>query len=451
LAQSAQPVSPVAANVVEAFGTLAQQRGLSLTLVTDDSLWTCMPAEALERVLMNLLSNAVKFTGDGGVIRLEIEAGEGDSQLRMRVSDTGMGIPTDRLTSVFERFQRVDVHAEGIPGSGIGLALVHELVTAYDGSIEVDSGHGTGTVFTVLLPRFHPSAGLRVQHEAPRSEALQLEVDALEQPAADADSGLGDDHDERPSVLVIEDNRDMRDYLAQLLGGEFQVLPAATGEAGLELADREIPDLVICDLTLPGRDGFDVVRTLRGNTATSHIPIIMLTARSDHESRLRGLREQVDDFLVKPFNDEELLLRVGNLLAIRDILRARFGGAMMTGGVVSVALKGPEGGFLDKLTGVLETHHANEGFSIVAMAADMAMSERQLQRKLKAITDQSPALYLRLFRLRRSLLLLAEGRRISDVSDAVGFSSPAYFASCFRAQFNCTPSEYQVEPSRIQA
>ena len=252
----------------------------------------------------------------------------------------------------------------------------------------------------------------------------------------------------RTRLLVAEDNADMRSYLCQLLSAEYRVTGADSGEAGLQAAEEQIPDLVVCDLMLPGMDGFEVVHKLRGDEKTSHIPIIMLTARSDRESRLEGLRERVDDYLIKPFNDEELVLRIANLLAIRDILRARFGGALIAGEEARDLLREPERRFLEKLQGVLETHYAQEAFSISSMASEMAMSERQLQRKLRAVTDQTPALYLRLFRLHRSLKLLADGRRVSEVAYDVGFSSPAYFASCFRAQFGCTPREYQAEPSR---
>ena len=450
LEKAPQPVAPVGISVVEAFRELTRKRGVSLSLVADESLWTEMPAEALERVLMNLLSNAVKYTDSEGSIKVKIEPEESGEFVLVRVSDTGTGIPTERQHEIFERFRRVDSHGERIPGSGIGLALVQELVEAYDGAVAVQSVPGQGSEFIVSIPRLEPPAGLRVTHNAPVSEALQLEIDSLEKPDIEESSESLDGNTDQPQVLVIEDNQDMRSYLSQLLSAEYRVANADSGEAGLQAAEEQVPDLVICDLMLPGVDGFEVVHELRANEKTSHIPIIMLTARSDHESRLEGLRERVDDYLIKPFNDEELILRVANLLAIRDILRARFGGALVAGEEPRDSLREPERRFLEKLQGVLETHYSNEEFSITSMASDMAMSERQLQRKLKAITDQTPALYLRLFRLRRSLKLLADGRRVSDVSYDVGFSSPAYFANCFRAQFGCTPREYQAEPSRGQ-
>jgi AraC-like DNA-binding protein len=171
---------------------------------------------------------------------------------------------------------------------------------------------------------------------------------------------------------------------------------------------------------------------------------VPLTARSDEDSKLEGLRGQVDDFLAKPFNDEELMLRVANLLAIRDILKARYSGQLHSGGDPRSGLSEPERRFMERLETVLEEHHAEQEFTIEQMASGLAMSVRQLQRKLKALTDQQPGHYLRMYRLNRSLALLLDGKRIGDAAYSVGFGSPAHFASCFRAQYGCTPSEYQA-------
>ena len=194
---------------------------------------------------------------------------------------------------------------------------------------------------------------------------------------------------------------------------------------------------------LPNMDGFEASRILKSNEATSHIPIVMLTGRGDHDSRLQGLREHVDDYLTKPFDDEELLLRINNLLSLRDTLKQRYSRQLFDGSITNGNLNPKEQEFLDKIQAVLEEHHGDHDFRVEQLAAAMAMSGRQLQRKLKALVDHSPAEYLRNFRLEMARKKLREGTQVGLVADAVGFSSQAYFASCFKAEFGLTPSEFQ--------
>lgn len=296
---------------------------------------------------------------------------------------------------------------------------------------------------TVLLPRHEVKAGVQLKSDLVSSEALRLEIDTLEQPEAvikDDESGKDTD---KPQLLVIEDNRDMQAYLYQMLSGQYEVELAGDGETGLTLALEQVPDIVICDVMLPKKNGYQVAHSLKADEGTSHIPIIMLTARSDEDSRLEGLREHVDDFLTKPFNDEELMLRVANLLAVRDILKARYSGQLHSGEDPKSDLREPERHFLERLELTLEKNFTDQDYTIAQMADGLALSVRQLQRKLKALTDQQPGHYLRLYRLRQSQPLLQMGKRIGDVSYSVGFGSPAHFASCFRAQYECTPTEYQ--------
>jgi DNA-binding response OmpR family regulator len=243
----------------------------------------------------------------------------------------------------------------------------------------------------------------------------------------------------------------MQYYLHQLLSDSYRVELTGDGESGLERAREEIPDLVICDVMLPQRDGYQIAHELKSDERTSHIPVIMLTARSDEDSRLEGLREHVDDFLTKPFNDEELMLRIANLLAIRDILKARYSGRLNIGEDPRVQLSEPEQRFLERLEKVMDANFTHQDFSIEDMAAALALSPRQLQRKLKALTDQQPTHYLRLYRLKRSLELLRKGKLIGDVAYSVGFGSPAHFSSCFRAQYGCTPTEYQKGTESAQS
>jgi signal transduction histidine kinase/CheY-like chemotaxis protein/AraC-like DNA-binding protein len=441
------PIADVIETVTDAFRPLSNEQGISLTMALDRNLWSELPPEALERILMNLLSNALKFTREGGHVAVEVGA-VGAEQWRLKVTDTGSGIASDELDRVFERFERARGEGRGVPGSGIGLALVKELVEAYDGQITLDSEVGEGTAVTVTLPRHIPREGLTIKRDGAPSDALVREVELLRH----AENGEFSDEVEgvdRPQVLVVEDNADMRAYIQQILSADHQVLLAHDGDEGLAMAREQVPDLVLSDVMMPGLSGIELAGELRKDMSTSHIPIVLLTARSDDASRLEGLREQVDDYLVKPFNAEELRLRVTNLLAIREILRARYGSELSAGKDPRKTLSAPERKFMERLSGVLEAHHGQQGFGVHEFAAEMAMSERQLQRKLKAVTGQSPGQYLRLFRLERALPLLRDGMAVGEVALTVGFTSPAHFSSCFRAQYGCTPTEYEQDSGRL--
>lgn len=451
---SPQPLKPIVEMVCDAFRSHAHDKGITLSVMTDAKLWVDCAPEAIERILMNLVSNALKFTPSGGRVNVVLREHEGlDSspgEVELQVFDTGKGIPRDQQEKIFERFKRADGIGENIPGSGIGLALVRELVETHHGRITLESEPGKGTVVTVLLPVYEVPPGVELVSDSIASEALRLEVETLEQPQELYSADSDETGSEKPRLLVIEDNRDMQYYLQQLLSSLYTVELAGDGESGLAHAQAEIPDLIICDLMLPKQSGYEVSHELKSDDRTSHIPIIILTARSDEDSRLEGLREHVDDFLTKPFNDEELMLRIANLLAIRDILKARYSGQLNSGRDPRPNLSEPERRFLDRLESVLDANYHNQEFSVTDMATAMALSVRQLQRKLKALTDQHPGHYLRIYRMNRALDLLKQGKLVGDTAYTVGFGSPAHFSSCFRAQYGCTPTEYQNELAGFQ-
>jgi CheY-like chemotaxis protein len=248
---------------------------------------------------------------------------------------------------------------------------------------------------------------------------------------------------DRDLVLVVEDNADMRAYIVALLAREYECLEAENGDEAVALAFEHVPDLVLCDIVLPGRDGFEVSHALKEDQRTSHVPIILLTARHDRDSRLHGWEEKVDGYLTKPFDDDELMLRVANLLDVREILKNRFASRFFENAVESNGMNPRDRVFMARLESVLEEGYGSESFGVERIAAGMFMSVRQVQRKLKALTGQTPSALLRAFRLRRARELLRTGLAVSQVSDATGFSSPAYFSTCFKAQFGVPPGEYQ--------
>jgi len=245
------------------------------------------------------------------------------------------------------------------------------------------------------------------------------------------------------TLLIVEDNLQMQEYMVSLLSESYFCQVAGDGVEGLAIALESMPDLVLCDVMLPRMDGFEVSKAIKLNEITSHIPIVMLTGRGDHDSRIKGLKEHVDDYLTKPFDDEELSLRIENLLSARDAVRRRYSRQLFDGEFVDEDLDEREQKFLDKLQAVLEQNFADSELRIDQLSSAMAMSDRQLQRKLKALVDHSPAEYLRNFRLTVATQKLKSGTQVGIVAEEVGFSSQAYFASCFKAHYGATPSEFQ--------
>ena len=446
LTQSMQPLTSMARMITESFQATAEEKDLKLSMEPGDELWVNCSADALEKILLNLLSNAIKYTPAGGRITVNTALNEND-RVALSVNDTGVGIAEKDQQAIFERFHRIDDSAEAVPGAGIGLALVKELAEAHDGKIHLHSRTGEGTRIVVTLPRskFTPVAE-EISRVAVNDEAIALEIESLKRPS---DAGLrqapDQGIDDRPRILVVEDNVDMQNYLVELLSEDYHCDVAGDGQQAVETAFEYIPDLVLCDVLLPKMDGFQVSHALRNDERTSHIPIIMLTARSDRDSRLEGWKEHVDAYLTKPFDDEELKLRISNLLEIRDILKSRFSSQFFEETKSGHSLIKGENGFIEKLECVLEQHHVDPEFGLVQMASEVFMSPRQLQRKLKAIAGHSPTEFLRSYRLRKARDLLRSGKQVALAADAVGFSTPNYFTNCFKAQFGHTPTEYQQQ------
>jgi DNA-binding response OmpR family regulator len=365
-----------------------------------------------------------------------------DNAAEIRVTNTGPGIPAEALPFVFDRFYQVEgTHSH--EGTGIGLALVKELVALHGGSVAVQSVPGERTTFTVRLPlgSDHLAPGQRVDAGGLPAPAPgdAREVDEARPAPAAPDSAAAD----RPVVLVVEDHPDLRAYIGGQLAPEYQVLEAEGGEKGWQLAEAHLPDLVVSDVMMPGGNGIALLERLRRSDKTSHIPVILLTARAGREHKLEGLATGADDYLTKPFDAAELQVRVRNLIRTRQLLRERFATrTLLEPGKVQLPSQGQT--FLQKLHQVLEAHLDDEQFGVEGLGDALGMSRSQIHRKLKAITNQSPGDLIRSYRLQRAAdLIRQDAANLSEIAWQTGFRTLSHFSRSFHEQYGCTPSEFR--------
>jgi signal transduction histidine kinase/ligand-binding sensor domain-containing protein/DNA-binding NarL/FixJ family response regulator len=424
------------------FERLVESKQISLTVNPFEDVNLTVLPDSLNKILINLLSNAFKYTLEQGAIQVDVSTVKG--QVGIAVSDSGIGIRQTDQQAIFERFNRATHdHGEAIAGAGIGLSLVKELIEANDGYIQLKSEPGVGSTFTIYLP---VSDETPTKHAAVLAQELELEVDSVSQNVT-LDT-IEEPHQQGlKTILVIDDNADMRNLLQSELQGDYQCLLADNGKVGLDLASEQMPDMVISDIMMPVMDGYELTEKLKANPVTSHIPVILLTAKGSTESRIKGLELLVDDYLAKPFNVQELRLRIRNILAIRDDLRQRFASAIDNSAppptLVDLGMNEVDQKFLDSVNEVLAEHYEDPEFNAKTMYRKLAISERQLHRKLTALFNLNFPELVRNFRLNKSITLLQQGHRVSSIYYSVGFSSHSYLTSCFKTKFGQTPKAYQ--------
>ena len=438
---------------VAAFGSAAERDDITLTATGAPAVVAVDPLH-LETVIYNLVSNALAFTPPGGTVRVHVEPRRSGAEIT--VTDTGVGIAPDDLPHLFDRFFQADTaRSRAGEGTGLGLALAREIVALHGGTIAAESTPGVGTTVRIWFPAGTPDAGAGdgavPEADAPASAPLasaRLAGDGL---AGDApvmqDPG---DADDRPLVLVVEDNADLRAYLRAILEPTYRVEEAPDGAAGIDCAVETVPDLVLSDVMMPGTDGFALLAALKGDVRTSHVPVVLLTARADAESRLAGLGAGADDYVSKPFSAAEVEARVANLVASRRALRERWSRGATPGAAPSVApadAPTQEVAFVDGLLAIVEARLADAAFGADSLAEALALSPRQLARKLRALTDQTPAALLRARRLARAAALLQGGMPVGEAADAAGFGSRSGFNVAFRETYGVTPSAFAADPS----
>ena len=444
------------------FDSLANSRNIRFTFEQEQaSFRTRFDWDKLEKIVTNLLSNAFKFTPEGQAVRMKVVY-DGAS-MTLLVEDTGIGIPAANLPKIFDRFYQrsARVPTRGLrphEGTGIGLTLVHELVKVLGGTIEVFSTEGVGTTFTVNLPlELVDEAGVPQGFGQSDTAFVAVLSEATPQPAMRVpnDPVLPADRVPSPSnaspenvLLIIDDNDDIRAYLRAVFGKEYQIVEAEDGQQGLERATELTPNLVICDLMMPRLDGFGFCQALKTQEATSHIPVVMLTAKATVQDRIEGFELGADEYLTKPFNADEIRVRVRNLLDKQERLRQYFGKQPVSAPIVSVAddttpVLSREAIFLQKARQMVDAHYADSNFGVDQLSAAMNLSPSQLLRKLKALTGLTAVEFLRQYRLERAATLLtSRAGTVSEIAYRVGFESLSYFTRTFQEQYGVLPSEY---------
>lgn len=418
------------------FNSLAAQRNMDYRVkVPNGMLWAAFDRDKLEKVVYNLLSNAFKFSEDGELVVLETSYA--NTELVIQVWDSGRGISKDKLPFIFDRFFQVDSSiTKDREGSGIGLSLSKDLVELMDGTITVSSEEGKGTYFTVQIPIERiktPQASVEVSIREEANEISKPET--FEWPKADSR--------DLPEILLIEDNDDMRQFIKKQLLNTYRVIEAKNGEQGLKMALAYLPELLITDLMMPKMDGIELCKKLKTNLETSHVPVIMLTARAGVENKIEGLETGADDYLTKPFEAKELVVRVKNLIDQRQRLREHYRNNAYTVHPEKITTTSLDRKFLEQVLDLLEKEHANANFGVPQMQRSLAMSKTQLQRKTKALTNESPGELLRNFRLKRAAQLLSQkADTVTQIAYQVGFNNLSYFAKCFKALYGVSPSSY---------
>ncbi len=434
--------------IASSFYSLAESRQIQYQIdIHPDGEDSCFDADKTEKIVNNLLSNALKFCEEGGHVYLELEyagsVNENHRQAEIKVRDTGKGIEQDQLDRIFDRFYQLsDGDTREVEGSGIGLALTRELVELMHGSIEVESTPGKGTTFTISFP---------VSEDSFSEQEIETMIEGV--PPVEVDMGDGAEPSMHPEngveiqgeelVLVVEDNPDLRSYIIEKFSKQYKVIEAENGEKGLRLAIEHIPDLVITDLMMPVMGGIEFCRKLKEHPVINHIPVIMLTAKADKDSRIEGLEAAADDYISKPFDTDLLFARVKNLINQRNELRKHFEKELILSNNEGRAAS-PQFTKLREIVKIIEANLDDADFEVESMASLLNMSRRGVFRKIRAVAGMTPHELIRIIRIKKAASLLRKGEmNVTEVMYQIGMRNLSSFALSFRKYYGINPGEYR--------
>jgi len=454
LKTSEENIIPLLKGLVLSFASLAERKKITLKFSSVlDEILVFVDRDKIEKIINNILSNAFKFTPEGGCINVNVKITNG--KVEISFSDSGIGISEERIDKIFDRFFQVDgSHTREQEGTGIGLALTKELVELHKGEIEVESEEGKGTSFTVrlLLGKDHlkPEEIIEEKVKEEKKAVIPIEKAELIPESRTKEEKIDVEtitETGKPTLLIVEDNVDVRNYIRGYLEKSFRISEAVDGKDGLDKSLKYMPDLIVSDVMMPKMDGFELCKKLKTDERTSHIPVILLTAKASGQDKIEGLEIGADDYLMKPFDAEELKARIKNLIEQRRKLRERFHREI---GIKpkDIATTSMDQQFLQKVINIVEKHISDPDLSIEDFSKEVGMSRIHLNRKLKALTDKTTSDFISTLRLKRAAILLQQkSTTVSEVAFDVGFNNLSYFARKFREQFGILPSEYTIQNS----
>jgi signal transduction histidine kinase/ligand-binding sensor domain-containing protein/DNA-binding response OmpR family regulator len=447
-----QNIIPLLKALTVSFTSYAERKRIALNVRTgEDDIRVYIDRDKIEKIVTNILSNALKFTPEGG--RIEVNTTRDEHFVNISISDTGIGIPVGQIPKIFDRFYQVDgSHTRAQEGTGIGLSLTKELVELHKGHIEVESEEGKGTTFVIRIPlgKEHlkrEEIGEPEKDEAQSAGAGPGSIGPLEIMAGEDKGTRKPDlaplaETDRPLLLIVEDNADVRDYIHKNVKEEYRILEAIDGEDGWNKSVEHMPDVIVSDVMMPATDGFVLCEKIKKDDRTSHIPVILLTAKASSQDRIEGYGTGADDYIMKPFELEELRARLSNLLEQRKRLHEHFRkhGLFEIDGkkITPVDQK-----FLQNTLAIITRHLSDTAFGVESLAAEMAVSRSVLLKKTEALVGEPPSELIRRTRLNRAAQLIENKfGNMAEIALEVGFNNPSYFAECFKSQFGCTPSHY---------
>jgi len=436
--------------VSDSFRDLAERKNIEFVFTSlFDTLYTSFDHDKLERVLFNVLSNAFKFTNDHGSITVLIDKDNSHTNAIIKIEDSGVGMGPETLQHAFDVFYQGN---EGsYKGTGLGLALSKELITLHHGSIKITSEKWKGTVFEISLPL--GSAHLeeneiekepipyQLNYEEAKIYTNETEALKLSLPEEEV-SGTTKDY----SILLIEDNDEIRAFLKAQLDKNYEIIEAADGNIGLNLAYEIVPDIIVSDILLPGKNGMLITETLKNDIRTSHIPIIILTAKGSIEQQIEGLKLKADAYIVKPFNVQYLEETIRNLIKNRERLKEHYSSELPNEAMRGNTSKKIDRKFVNEFSSIVESNIANENFGVEDICKEIGISRVQLYRKVKAVLGLNINDYILSVRMQKAkYLLLNEDLTIAEISYKVGFSSQAYFSTVFKSKFGITPKAFKED------
>lgn len=435
-----QMVEDVHAN----FAQLAKIENISYSFSSNQNELLCrFDRDKMDKILFNLITNAFKFSGKNGKVAVELSCPikENDKDyVEISVRDSGVGIPEDQMEHIFERFYQVEGIENHIQkGTGIGLSMSNDYARLHGGRILIESNVEEGSVFRVLIPflpiESNDNPDVQLEQQLIFNEPMEPNVNSVVDIEYPADKEL-------PLILIVEDNHDMRHFIRDNLAGHYQILEAENGLQGVEMARKRNPQLIISDVMMPLMDGLELCHKIKSEFDTSHIPVILLTAKNSPESVLKGLKEGADDYVTKPFFIKQLRARIENLINCRKVLIDKFNkGSLIHPSDITVT--GIDENFMSEIVDIIEEHISETELNIVFLAKSIGMSHSAMYKKIKSITGLSGNEFIRNIRLKRAgRLLKSSNTNISDVIYQVGFNNRSYFSKCFHEMYNMTPTNY---------